>query len=102
MRISDWSSDVCSSDLRALSIPVIGGVEGVIARVEPGDMIVVDGDHAQLFVRPAPDVINAFQQSLALRQARMAKYAAQREDRSVTRDGTRVALLNNEIGRAQV
>lgn len=80
---------------RALSIPVIGGVDGVIARVEPGDMIVVDGDHAQVFVRPAPDVINAFQQSLALRQARLAKYAAQREDPSVTRDGTRVALLIN-------
>src|SRR3546814_9610173 len=58
-------------------------------------MLVVDGDHAQLFVRPAPDVINAFQQGLALRQARLAKDAAQREDQSVTRDGTRVALLIN-------
>src|SRR3546814_12498188 len=45
---------------RALSIPVIGGVEGVIARVEPGDMIVVDGDHAQLLARPATVLINAF------------------------------------------
>ncbi|HEX6957195.1 MAG TPA: phosphoenolpyruvate--protein phosphotransferase [Ferrovibrio sp.] len=80
---------------RALSIPVIGGVEGVIDRVEPGDPVIVDGDHAQVFVRPAPDVVTAFQQSLSLRKARLAKYAAQRDDPPVTRDGTRVSLLIN-------
>ncbi len=80
---------------RALSIPVIGGCEGVIARVEPGDTVVVDGDHAQVFVRPAPDVITAFHQSLSLRKARLAKYAAQRDDPPVTRDGTRISLLIN-------
>lgn len=80
---------------RALSIPVIGGVEGVIAKVEPGDTVVVDGDHAQVFVRPAPDVVSAFHQSVSLRRARLAKYAAQREDPSITADGTAIAMLVN-------
>jgi phosphotransferase system enzyme I (PtsP) len=80
---------------RALGIPVLGGVGGAIARVEPGDQVVVDGDHAQIFVRPGPDVVRAFEQSLGLRKARLAKYAAQREDPPVTRDGKRVALLIN-------
>lgn len=80
---------------RALSIPVIGGVEGVIAKVEPGDTVVVDGDHAQVFVRPAPDVVSAFHQGVSLRKARLAKYAAQRDDPPMTRDGERIALLVN-------
>jgi phosphotransferase system enzyme I (PtsP) len=63
---------------RALGIPVLGGVGGAIARVEPGDQ-----------------VVGAFEQSLGLRKARLAKYAAQREDPPVTRDGKRVALLIN-------
>lgn len=80
---------------RALGIPVIGGIGGVIARVEPGDQVVVDGDHAQIFVRPGPDVVRAFEQSLSLRQARLAKYAAQRDEPPLTRDGKRIALLVN-------
>lgn len=80
---------------RALSIPVLGGVAGVIAKVEPGDTVVVDGDHAQVFVRPVADVVNAFHQSVSLRKARLAKYAAQREDPPITRDGMRVTMLVN-------
>lgn len=80
---------------RALSIPVVGSVGRAIERVEPGDQVIVDGDHAQIFVRPVPDVISAFQQSLGLRKARLAKYAAQRDDPPVTRDGKRIALLIN-------
>ncbi|MBP6819049.1 phosphoenolpyruvate--protein phosphotransferase [Ferrovibrio sp. MS7] len=80
---------------RALGIPVIGGIGGAIARVEPGDQVVVDGDHAQIFVRPGPDVVRAFEQSLHLRQARLAKYAAQRDEPPITRDGKRIALLVN-------
>ena len=80
---------------RALSIPVVGSVGRAIERVEPGDQVIVDGDHAQIFVRPVADVVTAFQQSLGLRKARLAKYAAQRNDPPVTRDGKRIALLIN-------
>ncbi|MBX3455728.1 phosphoenolpyruvate--protein phosphotransferase [Ferrovibrio sp.] len=80
---------------RALSIPVVGSVGRAIERVEPGDQVIVDGDHAQIFVRPVADVVSAFQQSLGLRKARLAKYAAQRDDPPITRDGKRVALLIN-------
>src|SRR3546814_9908883 len=34
MRISDWSSDVCSSDLHALGVVVVGEAE-VVARRQP-------------------------------------------------------------------
>src|SRR3546814_16132269 len=38
MRISDWSSDVCSSDLRRLDDHVVPDVELVFARVEVIDL----------------------------------------------------------------
>src|SRR3546814_3217882 len=36
MRISDWSSDVCSSDLQSHDIPEINVSEGVVARLIAG------------------------------------------------------------------
>jgi len=80
---------------RALSIPVIGNIGNASSKVEPGDLVIVDGDHAQVFVRPVSDVVTAFQQSLGLRKARLAKYAAQRSDPPVTQDGRRISLLIN-------
>jgi len=38
---------------RALDIPVVGRAPDVRARIEAGDSIVVDGDNAQVLVRPA-------------------------------------------------
>src|SRR3546814_11132676 len=34
MRISDWSSDVCSSDLEALFFPDIGAAAGLVAALD--------------------------------------------------------------------
>src|SRR3546814_3923555 len=56
MRISDWSSDVCSSDLRlfrlALAVggrgvdPVDPGVERLAQRLAPGRVVAMDQDAA--------------------------------------------------------
>src|SRR3546814_20787841 len=58
MRISDWSSDVCSSDLDMLGLkqfPVIGGHEGAgeIVEVGPGVKDLAVGDHVVLGFIPA-------------------------------------------------
>jgi phosphotransferase system enzyme I (PtsP) len=80
---------------RALNIPVIGGCADVIDHVEPGDRVVVDGEHRQVFVRPGDDVLRAFNLNLKLREARLAKYAAERDQPSVTKDGVRISLNMN-------
>src|SRR4029077_2798908 len=41
---------------RALDIPVVGRVKDVLAKVEPGDLVIVDGDEAQVMVRPGEDI----------------------------------------------
>src|SRR3546814_10243773 len=54
MRISDWSSDVCSSDLQPSTPPVVGGVQAgtaaAAAGFEAGDLIVrIDGQAIDRF-----------------------------------------------------
>ncbi|MGQ3029835.1 MAG: phosphoenolpyruvate--protein phosphotransferase, partial [Ferrovibrionaceae bacterium] len=80
---------------RALNLPVVGSAEGAIAAVELGDQVIVDADRGQLFIRPREDVQAAFRQNMAVRAARLAKYASQKDDPAVTRDGRKIRLYMN-------
>ena len=80
---------------RALNIPVVGECHDVLAMVEHGDQVVVDGEHRQVFLRPGADVLKAFRQNILVREARLAKYASQRDLPSETKDGQRIALNLN-------
>src|SRR5262249_16987470 len=55
---------------RALDIPVVGRVKDVLAKVEPGDLVVADGDHAQVFIRPGEDIQQAIEANMRMRLAR--------------------------------
>ncbi len=80
---------------RALEIPAVGLVEGTLKTIEPGDPVIVDGDNAQVYIRPTPDVLRAFSQNMAVRAARRAEYAALRDQPAVSLDGVRVSLNIN-------
>lgn len=80
---------------RALDIPVVGRAPDVLSRVEPGDTIVVDGDSAQVLVRPAEDVLQSIYAAIEARTERRRKYAALRDLPSATRDQARIGLHMN-------
>jgi phosphotransferase system enzyme I (PtsP) len=80
---------------RALDIPLIGRIEGVLDQVEAGDWVIADGDTAEIHVRPAHDVREAYRHKLALRAQRQAAFAAMRLMPAVTKDGERIKLLVN-------
>lgn len=80
---------------RALDIPMVGRVKGALHRIESGDLLVVNGDEAQVLVRPGEDVLQAVDQSLKARQGARARYAKLRELPAVTRDGVAVELHLN-------
>jgi len=80
---------------RALDIPVIGRLPHLIDEVDPGDALIVDGDHSQVFIRPGDDARGQFQASLAAREATRARYAALRDTPAVSRDGVQVSLQMN-------
>ena len=80
---------------RALDIPVVGRAADVLSRVEAGDSIVVDGDNAQVLVRPAEDVLQTVHAAIDARVERRRKYAMLRDLPSATRDQARISLHMN-------
>jgi phosphotransferase system enzyme I (PtsP) len=80
---------------RALDIPLIGRIDGVLDQVEANDWVIADGDTADLYLRPSHDVREAYRHKLALRAQRQATFAAMRTRPAVTKDGEVVRLLMN-------
>lgn len=80
---------------RALDIPVVGRLAHLLDEVDPGDAMIVDGDHAQIFVRPGEDARTQFRASQSLREATRARYAALRDTPAVSLDGVTVSLQMN-------
>ena len=80
---------------RALDIPVVGRVKGALANIEAGDLIVVDGDNAQIMIRPGEDVQQAIELALIERRHRRAHYQALRDLPATTSDGVTVELQIN-------
>lgn len=80
---------------RALDIPVIGQIEGVLSKVTALDPVIVDGDNAQMFVRPSEDIQQDFAASVAARAERRAVHATLRDLPAETLDGVRISLCLN-------
>lgn len=80
---------------RALGVPMVGVLPGLLSRVEAGDRVVLDGERGELRLRPDDAVVFAYQQRINLRSARAAEFARLRDIPPVTADGESVALLLN-------
>lgn len=80
---------------RALDIPIVGQVRDAMVRIENGDPLIVDADHAQVLVRPSEDVRQLFRRSISARNLRKAQYASLKMLPSVTLDGVEVSLSIN-------
>jgi len=80
---------------RALNIPVIGMVKGVLSQIDPSDPVIVDGENAQIFVRPGEDIQQMAIATMDLRLRRRAGYAAMRDSPAITRDKVGISLNIN-------
>ncbi len=80
---------------RALGIPCVGRLERLRDRVSEGDPVIVDGEQAEAFLRPRPDVIQSFRARAEVRAQRYAEFARLRDTPPITRDGAKITLLMN-------
>ncbi len=80
---------------RALGIPALGGARGVVESADPGDEAVLDGDEGQVFLRPEQELKTGYLHVIEARSARQAGWAALRQRKAVTQDGTPVRLMLN-------
>ncbi len=80
---------------RALDVPMVGQVREAMQRIDPGDTLIVDAEHAQVMVRPSEDLKQMFQRSIIAHQHRKQQYAAARPLPPETVDGHRISLQIN-------
>lgn len=80
---------------RALGIPAIGQVDDIVSLADTGDAIIIDGDGGEVYLRPAPDVENAYAEKVRFRARRQAQYRRLRNKPSVTKDGVDITLQMN-------
>ncbi|MFJ6025196.1 phosphoenolpyruvate--protein phosphotransferase [Brevundimonas sp. NPDC092305] len=80
---------------RALQIPCVGRLMGVRDRLSEGDLVIVDGETGEAYLRPRPDMLSAVQSRMEVRHQRQAEFAKLRDVDAVTVDGQRVTLLTN-------
>jgi phosphotransferase system enzyme I (PtsP) len=80
---------------RALDIPAVGGTRGMLDTAEHGHEAVIDGDGAQLVLRPEAEVRHAYIRAMEALSLRHAGFAALRDRPSATGDGVRVRLMLN-------
>ena len=80
---------------RALDIPVVGRVDGAVSRIETGDVVILDGDHAQILIRPSLDVQQSTAAAVEARSRRVTLYDSLRTAPAITRDGIGIKLLLN-------
>ena len=80
---------------RAFDIPVVGRVGEATRQIEAGDVLIVDGDHGQVLIRPRADIVQSVETAVASRSRRRAFYESLRDLPAVTRDGVEIKLLLN-------
>lgn len=80
---------------RAMDIPAIGKVEKATTLIQSGDMVILDGEAATVYVRPNDQVQQAMDVRIEHYAKREAEYEAYRALPAVTLDGTRISLNIN-------
>lgn len=80
---------------RAMGVPVLGRVKDVRQLINEGDLVLMDVQENRLFVRPSPDMEEAFESKLELTQKRRAAFATMRDLPAETKDGVRIQLMCN-------
>ncbi|MGI9384432.1 MAG: phosphoenolpyruvate--protein phosphotransferase [Methyloligellaceae bacterium] len=80
---------------RALDLAAVGQATGIVDRVDTGDAIVVDAEAGEVYVRPTPDVVDAYADKVRFRARRQEQYGKLRDTPAVTTDGVEIDLQIN-------
>ena len=80
---------------RALDIPALGNLRGMLDSAEQGDDAVIDADEGQFILRPETEVRQAYSRAREARSAKYAELASWRGRPATTADGVGLKLMLN-------
>jgi phosphotransferase system enzyme I (PtsP) len=79
---------------RSLGTPVVISETRALLSLNPGTKILLDAEQGNIYINPAPDVIETFQTKEAEKR-RSAQLKDSLKEKTFTKDGTRIKLLAN-------
>ncbi len=80
---------------RALNIPMVGHLPGIMGKVDPQDEILVEASNATCVIRPTQEFKTNFEASMTLHKARQEAFLRDRDLPSVTTDAVKIDLKIN-------
>lgn len=80
---------------RALEIPVVTRVNGILLKVEPGDKLLVDGDNGKVIVRPGGRLLHSYEEKIQARARSLSLVKDIIREPAITKDGVRISLRLN-------
>ncbi len=83
---------------RALGIPAVSGVRGILREVKTGDVIALDGREGHVYLKPGPEVETAYRKLQREYADFSGKLIENRDLAPVSPDGVGVELLANVSG----
>lgn len=87
---------------RSLGLPLATGLGPEALALDDGTLVALDGEAGTLLIDPEPEHARAMQARMQARQRARARDEAERELPAQTRDGTRLGVLVNVAGTAEV
>jgi phosphotransferase system enzyme I (PtsI) len=80
---------------RALNLPAVLGVAGLLGHIDPGDTVVVDGGAGLVVINPAPETVERYALRREAIEREQRQLARLRRVPAVTRDGVDIVLQAN-------
>jgi len=80
---------------RAIGVPAIGALPGLVTRAEDGDLMIVDGEAGVIHIRPGAEIITNFHARMALSEQKQAELSLLRDKPAITTDGVEIDLFIN-------
>src|SRR3984957_20483124 len=80
---------------RSMGLPMVASLEGIADNARAGDQIAVDGEMGEVHLRPASEIVKAFEGQRELRGRAQGRCAAVRDLPAITRDGVAIKLMIN-------
>ncbi len=80
---------------RAIGVPAVGGLAGLVTRAEQGDLMIVDGENGSVYIRPEAELVTSFHARMALSEQKQAELSLLRDKPATSTDGVEIDLYIN-------
>ncbi|MCK9430549.1 MAG: phosphoenolpyruvate--protein phosphotransferase [Candidatus Omnitrophica bacterium] len=80
---------------KSLEIPAVVGLEGITSRVNPGDILIVDGNTGTVIINPDEETLKQYQQELVNLRNIAERFSLVKGLPAVTLDGREISISAN-------